>query len=125
MTATSMPSCSERAGHRRQVAERGRGHPDMLSPIPASTLWRAIAIESPADPQRVDDTADAVVDDDDVGRLGRRGASAGPERDPDVGGGERGRVVDPVADHCDRAATPGSERRRVHRASFAAGDRPA
>src|SRR5690242_15691721 len=50
------------------------------------------------EPDGVADRAKVTADKRDVGGLDR-GVGAGRERDPEVGLGERGRVVDPVADH--------------------------
>ena len=44
------------------------------------------------------DAAQVAGDQRDVGRLDRH-VGAGADRDPDIGLGERGGVVDPVADH--------------------------
>ena len=44
-----------------------------------------------------------VAEQRDVGGLERRVGAGGAHRDADVGGRERGRVVDAVADHRDRA----------------------
>ena len=65
-----------------------------------------------ADPDRVGDAVDAVDHDHGVGGLGRDRRAGRAHRDPDVGERERGRVVDPVADHHDRPEV----RARLHRA---------
>ena len=65
-----------------------------------------------ADPDRVGDAVDAVDHDHGVGGLGRDRRAGRAHRDPDVGERERGRVVDPVADHHDRPEV----RARPHRA---------
>lgn len=44
-----------------------------------------------------------ITDDDDIGSLQRQIRTGAAHRDPNLGRSERGRVVDPVADHSDSA----------------------
>ena len=65
---------------------------------------------------------EAVGHERDVGALEGDVGAGGAHRDPDARGGERGRVVDAVADHRDRA---GLAFELVTCSSFSAGSRPA
>ena len=56
-----------------------------------------------AQPQRVGNLQQLVGHQRDVGRLERRVGAGHAHRDPDVGGRQRRRVVDAVADHRQRA----------------------
>ena len=73
------------------------------APIPSEDALMRDVERAPAERDRVGDTVDPVDEHDGVGGLRRDGCSSRAHRDSDIGEGERGRVVDPVADHHDRA----------------------
>jgi hypothetical protein len=76
----------------------GEGQRDrVVADRPAEVLAH-LAQRGPADPQRERDVERVGAHQHDVGGLDRH-VGAGPDRDPDIGGGQRRRVVDPVADH--------------------------
>ncbi len=99
----------DRTGGHRDGGEHGRQDPgggqrdehQVVAEGPAEVL-----ADDPAggagQQHRVGDGADAAVDQGDVGG-GHRRAGPGGDRDAYVGGGQRGCVVDAVADHGDRA----------------------
>ena len=75
----------------------------LLSAIENAMFARMLRSGGAAQPQRVGNARQLVGHERDVGGL-ERGVGAGDaHRDADVGGGERRRVVDAVADHRQRA----------------------
>ena len=82
-----------------------------------------VAHRRAAQAQRVGNLQQLVGHQRDVGGFERGVAAGDAHRDADVGGGERGRVVDPVADHRERAETARAAPRR--RAPCPRGSSPA
>ena len=115
----SIPSCSSAPNTGGMNPSAANTIATRLRPMPARTLWRAIASErlpmrtasATRSTRSTRMTASAVSGD-------RR--SGGSHRDPDVGERERRRVVDPVADHHHRPEEPSAWKERTS-SSFCSG----
>ena len=69
------------------------------SPMPMTAACNAIRRERRAIRIASAEPVDPVDGEHDVGGLGGRGRTAGADRHPDAGRGQRGRVVHAVTDH--------------------------
>ena len=126
ITATSISSCSS-------APQTAGSRPAAAAPIAASDMRHPGEHALQGDPpgaagQRghLAEPVEAVDGEHRVGGLGRGGGAAGAHRDPHVGQGQRGGVVDAVADHDGRrTALLRRGRRRVSpRASGRRAPRP-
>ena len=97
------------AGDGRDVAGRRRDHQRHAQPDPDPDALQRHLDGALADPHGGGHLGQVVEDDHDVGRLAGRRRAARTHRDPDVGDGQDGGVVDAVADHHDRAERQGPD----------------
>ena len=88
-----------RAPCRRQVAEGGGDHRDERHADAGQHAFDRDAAGAPGDHDGLAEAVEPVDREHDVGGLRRRGRAAGPDRDTDVGKGERRCIVDAVAHH--------------------------
>ena len=89
----------ERAGDRREPAECRERHGDARQAEPGDDALHGDGAGAPRDDDGIGDAVEAVDQDHHVGRLRGGAGAARAHGDADVGGGERRRVVDAVADH--------------------------
>ena len=101
-------------------AERGDDHGHEAQAPSRRRRSAARSAANAADPGGLEHAIEAVDGDDDVGGVRRDRRAGRGERDADIGGGERGRVVDAVADHHDRPRAR-SVAERAHASTFASG----
>ncbi len=122
ITATSMTSWRVRP--RPAAGSRARRPPSRRAraPMPTTTLCSGDRRARRGDDDGLAEPVEPVDRQHHVGRLRRRGRAARADRHADVGHGERGRVVDAVADH-DRGGRAAASSRTA--STFSAGVRSA
>ena len=89
-----------RGDHRVEEAERGERQGGGVVPERPAEVAADGAEGGAGEHDRVGDAPQVIAEQDQV-RRADRDVGAGPEGQPEVGGGEGGGVVDPVADHGD------------------------
>ncbi|CAI8692242.1 LigA [Burkholderia sp. IT-111MI5] len=94
--------------HRAEPRDREAEEHDLHAEREADVLHQ-YAVRRARQPHERGNLAQVVVHQRDVGRLDRRVGAHRAHRETDVGARERRRVVDPVADHPDRARAAGRQ----------------
>ena len=89
----------DRTGQCRQQAEGGQQHRQQRQTHPGQHALQRHAPCTACDLHRLGDAIQTVGQQHHAGRLGRGGGTARAQRDADVGGGQRRRIVDAVTDH--------------------------
>ena len=124
ITATSIDLLQQRSLDRRIWPAAAATIPEKERPMPDGNALQRDAACAARNAQRPA-AVEAVDQQHHVRRLGRGGGAAGAHRDADVGGGERRRVVDAVADHHHRAVLAlGEHRERPSRRAERSAGRP-
>ena len=93
----------DRSGDDRQQPEAAATIATIDIPIPSDDALDGDRARPPGDLDRLGQAIESVDGDDDVGCLGGGARAPGAHRHADVGEGEGRCVVEPVADHHDRA----------------------
>ncbi len=99
ITATSITSWTMAAGTGITQPRLAASIARIESPIPATMLSTAIRRRPLRDRDRFADPVETIGQDHHVGGFRRRVWRRGAQRDPDIGAGQRRRIVDAVADH--------------------------
>ena len=107
-TSAEAPVSASTAIHSVATPATARTTNAALSPIEIATLTRMLRERRVAQANRVRHLRQFVGHQRDVGGFERRVAAHRAHHDADVGGGQRRRVVDAVADHRDRAVRAGA-----------------
>ena len=89
----------DRRRHRQQPTQRRRQHRQHRKPHACDDALDRDPPRPLRDHDRLADPVEAIGEDHHIGRLRRGAGAAGAERDPDIGRGQRRRIVDTVADH--------------------------
>ena len=114
----------QRAGHRRQPAERGGQHGKAGQAHPRDDRLQRDPTRAPGDADRLGHPVQPIDRQHHLRRLGGRRRAARAHRHADIRRRQRRRVVDPVADHqrdalrplrCHRGDLPGGRELRPHR----------